>query len=327
MPISSTFVPVIVAVIGIVGTLAPVYINNSISTDPKIVIQSTPGRSFMDNNTMSTAIINVGNAPATNLSLFLSSCGFDSVRPCEYMIHNITNGYSTADIVIPQFNNTSLEPGVPLTINRSLVEVQVAKLVQGSGSIINLMSSINNSYGLPVFEIYAVYDQGSIQQSYRRPLTFVESLPDYVVFMRNYYNEIIAPLFSFYVIFYAVFFVLLYRYIKRRKALKKLITGLTDNIMEVRGVLRNDLTNKDIIPETWFKKPNDMRRRAIKKLTDYLLIDDFYSELRKRNLYLSKNKDKEESGLSRGYAISKLNEALLTSAENALNRVDWDNYR
>lgn len=336
MSVSSAFIPIIVAVIGIVGTLAPVYINSSVSTNPKIIIQSEN----IDDKTKSTRILNIGNAPATNVSVFISSCGFEFQRfemavPCQLEIHNITNGYSTADVILPQFNNANLEPGVSKTVNRSLVEIQVAKLVQGFGSNILFTVSFNNSYiemsriGFNRnYVVTAVYDQGSESTTFEG--TSVEQLStfsDYMYPLISWFQDYVAPLISFYVIFYAIFFFLLYRYIKRRKALKKFITGLVDNIMEVRGVLRNNRTNMDILSEPWFKKPADMKRRAIKKLTDYLIIDDFYSELRKRNLYLSKNKDNEESGISKRDTISKLNVALLTSAENTLNKVDWDKYR
>jgi hypothetical protein len=94
--------------------------------------------------------------------------------------------------------------------------------------------------------------------------------------------------------------------------------------MEVRGALRNDHANKHIISETWFA---NKRRRLIKDITDYLFIHDFYSELRKRNLHLSKDKDQEKSDLSRANTLTRLNEEVLAAAENVLNKVDWNKYR
>jgi hypothetical protein len=51
------------------------------------------------------------------------------------------------------------------------------------------------------------------------------------------------------------------------------------------------------------------------------------TELRKRNLYFSTDTASVESDLSKANTLSKLNEALLASAENVLNKVDWNKYR
>jgi hypothetical protein len=48
--------------------------------------------------------------------------------------------------------------------------------------------------------------------------------------------------------------------------------------------------------------------------------------LKRRNEYLSKDTDKEESDLSRTNTLSKLSEAVL-AAENVLIKVDWNKYR
>jgi hypothetical protein len=323
---SSVVVPIIVAIIGIVGTIAPIYINNKGPTTPQLEIVSTPltyldAASINPSGNYGIFIRNFGNAPATNLSLFLNACGFFGIRSCPSEIHNITSGYSTVNMIVPQFNNASLERGVPLTVNGSLVKIQIARLVQGAGSVINLMSSVNDSrYPLTV---YAVYDQGSTTGStFKR--TFIDSLYPLI----DWYSVYVGPLFLFYIIFYAIFFALLYRYIRRRKASKKFITGLTDNIMEVRRTLRDDHTNRVKLPDAWSESNMSVsrRHRAIKEVTDYLLLDDFYSTLGRRNNYL-KDLDKERSDLARANTLSKHNEAVLAAAENALNKVDWNKYR
>lgn len=97
--------------------------------------------------------------------------------------------------------------------------------------------------------------------------------------------------------------------------------------MVVRRVLYSDPLDRDSFSEKWFEVADEKRRRAIKNMTDYLLIDDFYSELKKRNLYLSKETSKEESDREGENTLTKLNEALLAAAENVLNKVDWNKYR
>jgi hypothetical protein len=141
-----------------------------------------------------------------------------------------------------------------------------------------------------------------------------------MISLKDWYDKNIAPLASFYILFYAVFFGLLYRYIRRRKALKTFVAKIAKQIMEIRRLLQADPTNKDIFSEIWFEV-TDRKRQIIKNMTDYILIDDFYSELRKRNLYLSSNPSVDESQLLR-YNVS-----LLAAAENALNKIEWNKYR
>jgi hypothetical protein len=55
---------------------------------------------------------------------------------------------------------------------------------------------------------------------------------------------------------------------------------------------------------------------------DYMIINDFYSQLRNRNLYLLKSKEKAVDQSK----ISKLNETCLEAAEKALKDIDWNKY-
>lgn len=53
---------------------------------------------------------------------------------------------------------------------------------------------------------------------------------------------------------------------------------IINNIVEIRGMLHNDRTNKDIFPEVWFEL-SGRKHQAIKNLSDFLVVDDFYSVL------------------------------------------------
>lgn len=88
--------------------------------------------------------------------------------------------------------------------------------------------------------------------------------------------------------------------------------------MEVRRVLRNDLANKDIFSEVWFVM-SDKQRNAINNINDYLLVDDFYSELRKRNSYIRDSAIDESK-------LSELNKTCLLAAEKALKDIGWNKY-
>jgi hypothetical protein len=98
------------------------------------------------------------------------------------------------------------------------------------------------------------------------------------------------------------------------------------NIVKIRVTLRDDPNNKDIFSEVWFEMPEKMRQ-DYHHIGDYLLINDFYSILKRRNRQLSKGIDNEESDHERAITLSKLNETLLAAAENVLSKVDWNKYR
>lgn len=97
--------------------------------------------------------------------------------------------------------------------------------------------------------------------------------------------------------------------------------------MQIRGTLQDDHTDKNDFPDVWNETPANKRHRAIKDITDYLLVDDFYSELKKRIRYLSEGWKKEKSDLSKANALLKHNEAILAAAEDVLNKVDLNKYR
>lgn len=45
--------------------------------------------------------------------------------------------------------------------------------------------------------------------------------------------------------------------------------------MQIRGTLQDDHTDKNDFPEVGTETPANKRRRAIKGITDYLLVDEF----------------------------------------------------
>ena len=68
-----------------------------------------------------------------------------------------------------------------------------------------------------------------------------------------------------------------------------------------------------------FRSPKK-KRQDIQYVGDYLLIDDFYSELRRRNSYLRDSIVDEAK-------VIKLNKTCLEAAEKTLKDIDWNKYR
>jgi hypothetical protein len=360
---SSALVPIVVAVIGVVGTFVPIYINNPTSTAE--ISTRVSLRPTLEHNVLSYLIDirNQGNAPATNLSIFVRICSlpppFDII-PCEAKIYNITNGYSTTELLLPQSNKT-LEPLETEPVNQPLVKVRTSELAQGPGSQVRLFGFTNIPPG--GFVVTVISDQGGNYRDYRIGGTqapyqhgLYASLPIYVQNIIKWYNDEIgirfgfgiidipeyvrdliqwfdvnvAPLAVFFIVFYTVLFVILYLYFRRRKAVRKVLTKVIENAIEVRRALQVSHTSKENFAEaweTWNQVPINKRRKAIRDISDYLVVDDFYSELKEWIKFTSHSKDEKVSELSKSNALAKHNEAVLTAAENVLNKVDWNKYR
>jgi hypothetical protein len=112
-------------------------------------------------------------------------------------------------------------------------------------------------------------------------------------------------------------------YILRRRKLKRFPLKIAKEIIAIRRELRNDHSSRYTYPEIWNQVPYKMRK-SIDSVNDYLLLDDFNSELKKRNSYL-RDINKGET-LPKDYTLLKLNETLLLAAENVLDKIDWNKY-
>jgi hypothetical protein len=328
----SATVPIIVAVIGVVGAVVPAIYVNSLQSqpDPEVTISASSfSLKFAPNvRQFLIDIANAGNAPATNLSLLFKPVGANPE------IFSITNFFNTTDLILPKYNNTILEPGSSKTVKDSFLNIEIPKLVHGEGSVVRLSTSVNNSKYLD-FLVYAVYDQGSDSiflkngsysaMSTEPSFNFTKVTEEYS--QQNVTGTFFSPgLAIFYVFFFGILGSIVYLYIRRRKALRRFLTKVLTNIVKIRVTLRDDPKNKDIFSEVWFEMPEKMRQDN-HHIGDYLLINDFYSILKRRNRQLSKGIDNEESDHERVITLSKLNEALLEAAENVLNKVDWNKYR
>ena len=263
MAATSVLVPIFVAVIGVIGTLTPLYINSSVSSSPKIIIRSDPVNSNV--NESHILIQNNGTVAATNMSVFVNACQTNSSTPanCQFKIHSITNGYSTADVLVPP-NDVPLEPGSSQKFNRSLAEVHVPKLVQGSASFINLYVAYDNSSGQlgrravspSEFDVYAIFDQGSASSA-DTPKTWQEELLPF------FNPSIDSPYYIYILILYLTLSGFTGWYISVRRGRKHFISSVIDKIDEVRRQLRGDHTYTGHLYEDFYwrdESPNGRQR-------------------------------------------------------------------
>jgi hypothetical protein len=124
-------VPIIVAIIGIVGTsiLVPTFSSvllPQLYNKPSLNIEMF---SVPFNNKL-IILTNRGAIPATNLSLILTPNEVDKT------IDFVTNLFSTVNVtVLP--GHSLLKINRPVLINQTLVELHIKKFVNGEGSLIN----------------------------------------------------------------------------------------------------------------------------------------------------------------------------------------------
>jgi hypothetical protein len=253
------------------------------------------------------------------------------------IVNNITNLLSTVNVVLAIPGPDSLlEIGRLKPINGSLVDLHVKKFVNGDGSIIKLAFGAKDTT-FRDYTVYATYDQGSKKSGtiYANPLYFL-----YIII---------------YIIFaYAI--VLIYFIIRnRKKGEKKFLKLITQEMFNVRKLVKNDPLSQEPFCGIWKQAQNKsymlpppvtkikyllglitlswlrdyVRRYAksvygvrknevISEINDYVRVDDFYSKLAERNDYIGAIDDT---------ALKKLNKECLDLAEAALEKIDWSKYK
>jgi hypothetical protein len=102
--------------------------------------------------------------------------------------------------------------------------------------------------------------------------------------------------------------------------------GLRQNLSDKQLFCSTGWTNLSP-PKLWFDKnffaPVWDKRRMISSVNDYTRVDDFYSKLVERNLYLMNviaNQPIDD------IALLKLNKKCLELAEDVLEKIDWSRY-
>lgn len=273
-------------------------------------------------------VTNDGSQPAHNLSLFL--------RTSNNKIINITNDFSTTDVILMKPKSVTLERGITQNVNDSSLEIFIPRLSSGLGSIVEMKTSLNNSDG--DYLLQGVYDQGSATAT---------NAPN---ILRNIsmYSFIFLPLFVTYSAVAIVSFFLAFWIRKRRRV--QLIKVLVFNIIKWHREIEDDpVTNQEInlyqtkldkkiekanltfaqkYPwerELWNRRHADILN-IIKNPKDYVIIDDLYSKLNKRNEKIKTLEPKKNpSPEIYQYEVEKINDECLRQLNEAMN-IEWENY-
>jgi hypothetical protein len=233
---SGVVVPIVVAVLALVGTLIVALVNNYIQSlnKPKIdVIIEPNGRKALINLT------NEGLAPATNLSLIIKAFK-------DY--NQVTKKFGAADVIVVQL--TKIDQILGLTVPQnvstpgSYLELRIPKLPHGEGSLtqIEITNGTSNAtyHG---FGAAATFDQGSSMG--RRPLTRGEMLDRTFGFFGGYYFFIFYYTFALgYTSYYTVVFTIR---LKNKHRFKRFISDIRDLIMNIHSSFEeNDKVEENI---------------------------------------------------------------------------------
>lgn len=159
--LDSNTASILVAILGIIGILAPSIFSNYLfnRSDVDITI-------YADNNLNQSTLTltNDGLGPATNISLLV-------IRN-QYNFTSITYDKGTADISFYVLNDSNkyLQLKNPITFNSSFFKIIIQKLVAGLGSTISIKLKLSGEQEKSDYNVFLTYDQGSTNTFSNEPL-------------------------------------------------------------------------------------------------------------------------------------------------------------
>jgi hypothetical protein len=268
----------LVAMIGVASAPLAFMINSAyteISSQPNLELiinqQAT-------NNNYTLEVVNTGGGEATNLTL--------TVFP-HTTIESIKNLFSTVDISLPDLpdvknsTDTLLDMGETRDVDASIAKIEIKKLVEGGGSkaiLGTILKNINGTYNPRDFQVYAVYDQGSIlQRNLGLGEQFISDSSSILRFLRNLWILVII---------YVVSIVLIIYFIKKRRR-ENFKQRIYDDIIENRQVLEllKDSSHDSI---TILESKDQIDLKSLKKKIDTISTAEFsllWNEIKKRGNY------------------------------------------
>ena len=328
----ASLVPIMVAFIGVIGTIAPYLIDKYFTNN-----EDNPLLNFKTDIGDYSIIINLtnhGKQPATNMNLYMDVFPFN--------ISNITNIFSTTDIY---YNNSLLDIGEFAQIGNTNTKLNIPKFIQGEGSFILLIIFFPEYiYNTNLkFSLMSVFDQGSV----RKDLTSINQ-PN-ILILASISNQIFT--FTQYVLYLVLlYFALAYVYliyrgtIGKRKIYFKL---LLDRLLKIRRLLQFYIQTiedfQNVFDKTVSKSKSSHRSANLYvklrnllyykegptldyfrkfEIKDFILLDEFNTLLEKRNKLLESN-DKLKVDKSK---LKQINENLLSSLNEVLIKVNWKKY-
>jgi hypothetical protein len=292
----SATVSIIVAVITLVGAAVPFVattLYNEAIHRPIINIQISP----IDNNKAALEITNSGSAKATNMTLLIVP---------NATITSATNQFSTTEITLPDSNNTLFKMYQTLPVNSSSLKLYIKDFVNGDGSKIRLITNFNDSkrnYSFQNYYVYSSYDQGStIGHISTAGQEFYDLGAGFLRFVRNFYNILIIYIIYFFIVIPVVNWAI------RKYRRRAFASAVKYEILRASKYLGEEEERSiKLSSATWFNMAYNLKEQygVMHTLKHYLrfgvpsryiidqfssehynCIDEFYTELRKRENFL-----------------------------------------
>jgi hypothetical protein len=243
----------IVAALLSAGFLSEVLLNPSVYIEVKDSGGTTPR----------ILVTNDGSQPAHNLSLFLRTSN---------KIINITNDFSTTEVILMKPISMSLERGITQHIDDYSLEIFIPRLSSGLGSIVEMETSLESPDG--DYLLQGVFDEGSATAT---------NAPN-IVRNISMYSFIFLPLFVAYSVVAIVIFIVAFWLRKRRRV--RLMKALVLNIIRLRREIEdNRLTNQEIVLYEVGKKPE----KANVTFAQYPRVREMWNRIHANILKLMKN--------------------------------------
>jgi hypothetical protein len=322
-----TAIPIIVAIIGISGLIVPPL--SAIYNKPNLNIDI--GSKKAEPNQTLINLTNSGAVPASNLSFILTT------NEASKIINTVTNEFSTVDLTLAlpgSPTHSLLEINRAMIINRPFLELHVKKLINGDGSIIKLAINGKNTQ-FTDYTAYAIYDEGSKKTT---SILIPKNLKWLEVFPFNLLTGVSPAAGLFFTLAEAIVILYLPIWFRMRRK-RRSHANITQDIMEVRKKLKANLSYADILlgrEKEWGRERKMLLpsitggsklrdRDIITSINDYIVVDDFYSQVIERDSYI-------DSKFGNNQAIDDIalvtqNKTCLDLAEAALEKIDWSKYK
>jgi len=309
---------ILIAIIAFVGAITPILVtsfsnwaSNMPIVDPDMILYNN---SNTNSEEAEITLTNIGFGPATNITLIVYAPKLDGV----------INIGSTAQVELPITSQTD-----PIRYDGTRIEAHIPKLVTGSGSFVKLKLFLarNQTISSDGYPAYVTYDQGSDTR------TFFLNIDDPLTGIYNGYNNALpyGNILLIPVILFGLFIFLYIRLLQVRKKRKQLmeklkghfISGVIDDLIHIRRVLKIDSKHQQPLPNLWriggdYKFMLDyLDYIKAKEIQDYIILEDIFVALEDRNQSLSSISD---------YRLEMLNKNLLYLANNALEKINWKKY-
>jgi len=154
------WIPVIVSVIGVFAGSIPFILAavSNESTGPPTIdlvkqVSDIPIIDwFVKSNHALFTFSNIGQSPATNVSLIIDS---------PKKIINVPKISCISKLILQNPNSSVLENNIPVSMNRDSIQIDIPKMINGKASLTEIKVSLDGEQGANDYRAFIIFDQGS----------------------------------------------------------------------------------------------------------------------------------------------------------------------